>query len=241
MIIDTHCHIDLYPDPNLVIEEIVKDGAITVGMTNLPSHFKMGYLHTRGLKKIRLSLGLHPLMASSHTKEFPLFMKCLDMTSYIGEVGLDFSRDGINTKSIQINSFDKVLKAVSKKPKILSIHSRKAEKEVLQMLNEHKINNAIFHWYSGSLKLIDEIIKSGYYFSINTEMIKSKNGQKIINRIPKEFILTETDGPFVSHNGRLVKSSDINLIIKYLNSQLKIENMEEQIFNNYMRLIEKIK
>ena len=241
MIVDTHCHFDLYPNPKEVIDELEKNEIITIGMTNLPSHFKMGYPHTRNLKKVRLSLGLHPLMASSHAKEFPLFMKCLDMTSYIGEVGLDFSKDGIATKNTQLDSFEKILKAVSNKNKILSIHSRLAEKEVLGMLRKYKIENAIFHWYSGGLKLIDEIIDSGYYFSINTAMIKSVNGQKIIKRIPKEFILTETDGPFIEVNNRIVKSSDITIVINYLNKVFKSKQMENQIVENYMKLVQKIK
>ena len=241
MIIDTHCHLDLYPNPNSVINELEKHGIIVIGMTNLPSHFKMGYPHTRNLKKIRLALGLHPLMASNHIKELPLFLKYLNMTSYIGEIGLDFSKEGIATKNIQIDSFEKILKAVSNKKKILSIHSRRAEKEVLQMLQKYKIENAIFHWYSGGLQLIDEIVESGYYFSVNIEMIKSSKGQKIINRIPKEHLLTETDGPFINHNKRTVKSSDINVIIEYLNNCPELEKMEKQIFENYMTIVEKIK
>jgi TatD DNase family protein len=241
MIIDTHCHLDLYPNPYSVINELERLGIITIGMTNLPSHFKMGYPHVKNLKKIRLALGLHPLMASNHSQELPLFMKYVDYTSYIGEIGLDFSKDGIATKNIQLDSFEKILKAVSNKKKILSIHSRLAEKEVLIMLRKHKIENAIFHWYSGGLKLIDEIIDSGYYFSINTAMIKSINGQKIIKRIPKEFILTETDGPFIEVNQRIVTSSDINIVINYLNKVFKSKQMENQIVQNYMKLLRKIK
>ena len=241
MIVDTHCHFDLYPNPKEVINELEKSGIITIGMTNLPSHFKMGYPHIKNLKKIRLALGLHPLMASSHSQELPHFIKYLDYTSYIGEVGLDFSKEGIATKSIQLDSFEKVLQAVSNKKKIISIHSRGAEKVVLQMLQKYKIENAIFHWYSGGLKLIDEIIDSGYYFSINTAMIKSVNGQKIIKRIPKEFILTETDGPFIEVNNRIVKSSDITIVIDYLNKVFKSKQMENQIVENYMKLVRKIK
>jgi TatD DNase family protein len=241
MIIDTHCHLDLYPNPYSVIDELEKTGIIIIGMTNLPSHFKMGYPHIKNLKKTRLALGLHPLMASNHSQELPLFMKYLDYTSYIGEIGLDFSKDGIATKNTQLDSFEKILKAVSNKNKILSIHSRLAEKEVLDMLRKYKIENAIFHWYSGGLKLIDEIIDSGYYFSINTAMIKSVNGQKIIKRIPKEFILTETDGPFIEVNNRIVKSSDITIVLDYLNKVFKSKQMENQIVENYMKLVRKIK
>jgi TatD DNase family protein len=241
MIVDTHCHFDLYPNPKEVINELERLGIITIGMTNLPSHFKMGYPHIQNLKKTRLALGLHPLMALNHSQELPDFIKYLDYTSYIGEVGLDFSKDGIATKSIQINSFKKVLQAVSNKQKIISIHSRGAEKEVLQMLKKYKIENAIFHWYTGGLKLIDEIVSLGYHFSINTAMIKSANGQKNINRIPKEHILTESDGPFIKHNNRVVKSSDITIVIDYLNKVFKSNQMEKQIVENYMKLVRKIK
>tara|TARA_R110000868_G_scaffold8606_9_gene44330 strand:+ start:1298 stop:2023 length:726 start_codon:yes stop_codon:yes gene_type:complete len=241
MIIDTHCHIDLYSKPNSIISELEKQGIITIGMTNLPSHFRMGYSHTRNLKNIRLALGMHPLMVSSHIKEIPLFMEYLNLTSYIGEVGLDFSKEGISTKNIQLDIFERILNAISNKKKLLSLHSKNAEKEVLNMLKKHKIKNAIFHWYSGGLKLIDEIVEAGYYFSINTAMIKSVKGQKIIDRIPKEYILTETDGPFIIYNNRIVKSSDIKVIIDFLDKQKNFNQMEKQIFENYMRLIKKIK
>ncbi|MDO6819496.1 Qat anti-phage system TatD family nuclease QatD [Zobellia sp. 1_MG-2023] len=241
MIVDTHCHFDLYPNPKEVINDLERLGIITIGMTNLPSHFKMGYPHIKNLKKIRLALGLHPLMASNHSQELPFFMKYLDYTSYIGEIGLDFSKDGIATKSIQIDSFEKVLQAVSNKQKIISIHSRGAEKEVLQMLQKYKIENAIFHWYTGGLKLIDEIVSLGYLFSVNTAMIKSTNGQKIIKRIPKEHILTESDGPFIKHNNRVVKSSDITIVINYLNKVVESTEMEKQITENFMKLVQKIK
>lgn len=241
MIIDTHCHLDLYPNPNSLIMELEKQNVFTIGMTNLPSHFKMGFHHTRNFKKIRLALGMHPLMASSHSEEFPLFFQYLKMTSYIGEIGLDFSKEGIETKDIQINSFEKILEAVSKEKKILSIHSRNAEKDVLDMLQKFNIQNAIFHWYSGGLKLIDEIVDSGYYLSINTAMMKSEKGKKIIDRIPKENILTETDGPFIKHNYRIVKSTDVKSIIEFLNSRGNLENMEKQISGNFMRLVNNLK
>jgi len=241
MIIDTHCHIDLYPNPNSVIAELEKNGIIAIGMTNLPSHFIQGYPHVRNLKRIRLALGLHPLMAKNHLKELPLFIKHLDATSYIGEVGLDFSKQGIGTKDIQIKSFERILEAVSNKQKILSIHSRGAEKEVLQLLQEYKIENAIFHWYTGGLKLIDEIVNLGYHFSVNTAMIKSASGQKIISRIPKESILTESDGPFIKQNNRIVESSDISIVIDYLNRVFKSNQIENQIVKNYMKLVQKIR
>ena len=136
MILDTHCHIDLYKNPYEILQECEINNIIVLAVTNLPSHFEMGYPHTLPFKRIRLALGLHPLNALEHGDEFQLFVKNLSKTSYIGEVGLDFSREGFKTKEIQLNSFTKILKLISNKNKILTLHSRRAEKEVFNLLQE---------------------------------------------------------------------------------------------------------
>ncbi|MET3127156.1 TatD DNase family protein [Arcicella rosea] len=243
MIIDTHCHIDLYSNPHLIANECEKEGIIVIGMTNLPSHFEMGFPHLLSFKKVRLALGLHPLYAENHLKEYGRFMKNLEKTSYIGEVGLDFSKEGIATKEIQIESFNFILNAVTDKKKVLSIHSRQAEKETLELLIKYNISNAIFHWYSGSVKLIDKIIDSGYYFSINPAMIGSKSGQAIIKAIPKENVLTESDGPFIEVQKRVVHSNDIKYVIDYLSKlwNVSYEETETIIYRNFRRIIDKLR
>lgn len=227
--IDTHCHIDLYDDPIQIIKECEHLGLMTIGMTNLPSHFKIGYKHLTNYKKVRLALGMHPLYADSHKKEIDLFIECLNKTSYIGEIGLDFSKEGVETKELQIETFKTILKLLKGKDKILSIHSRKAESEVLNFLVEYDIQSAIFHWYSGPIKLIDEIIKAGYFFSINPAMIKSKSGQEIIRRIPLTKVLTESDGPFIQHNGKSIKPQMsiwlLHTLRKFLNYRSKLLNL----------------
>jgi len=59
--IDTHCHIDIYNDPMAIALECERNGVVTIAMTNLPSHFEMGYSHLKNLSKVRLALGMHPL------------------------------------------------------------------------------------------------------------------------------------------------------------------------------------
>jgi len=237
--IDTHCHIDLYDDPIQVANECEKLGIITIGMTNLPSHFEMGFNHLLTFKKVRLALGMHPLHAESHKKEFPSFIRNISKTSYIGEIGLDFSREGIATKEIQIQTFTQILLALAGQNKILSLHSRKAEREILKLLIEHDIKLAIFHWYSGPVSLIDEMVRAGYFFSINTAMIKSKSGQEIISRIPMEHLLTESDGPFIGINDRPVRPVDLKLVLQYLSvvRNISIDIVQKTIDQNFASLI----
>ena len=228
MIIDTHCHFDMMPNPEAYISAREKMGDIVIGMTNLPSHFRMGQPHLKGYKHIRLALGFHPLLAAERRKELTLFKQFVDQTSYIGEIGLDFSKEGIATKEEQINVLCEVLATLHGKRKIVSVHSRKAEKELLDLLCEYEMQNVIFHWYSGSVDLIPDILNKGYYFSINEAMCRSKNGQSIIERIPSDRILTETDAPY---NNKV----NINQVLTVLNMKGR------DVYANFKRLLDNLK
>lgn len=231
--IDAHCHFDIAKNPEKYISDNEKRQIVTIGMTNLPSHFQMGINHVRRYKYIQLALGLHPLMAKEHAKEYSKFSQYINKTSYIGEVGLDFSREGFATKKIQIRSFEFVLDCIKDKSKIISLHSRRAEKDILDMLIDKNINNAIFHWYSGSLSTLHKIIDLGYYFSTNSAMIQSDNGKKILSNIPKEQMLTETDYPFI-------ENSNIAYVYQYLAQLWKSSVLEvEQIIDlNFKRVLQ---
>lgn len=242
--IDTHCHIDLYKNPKDILDICENKRIIVFSMTNLPSHFEMGLPFFQNKKHARIALGMHPLYAILHKNEFSKFEKNLSNTSYIGEIGLDFSREGVVTKDIQLASFDRILRLVSDKKKILSLHSRKAEKEVFELLMKYKIQNAIFHWYSGGLNLINDISDAGYYFSINPAMIKSISGQKIIAKIPKDNILTETDGPFVKRGiDEPLLPGEVEEVIVYLSKiwNIPIDEVQNIITINFRRLINDLK
>lgn len=228
MIIDTHCHFDMIPNPEWYIRERELTGNIVIGMTNLPSHFQMGVEHVKTLRYVRLALGMHPLLAKEGQKELALFRRYVDQTSYIGELGLDFSRVGYSTRDLQIRILRDVLSALKGKKKIISVHSRRAETELLGLLTEYDIKNVIFHWYTGPVGLIDKILDRGYYFSVNEAMCQSKNGQAILKKIPKERILTETDAPY---NER----TDIRKVLQYL------EMSEEDVYHNLMCLLNNLK
>ena len=228
--IDTHCHFDMMPNPETYIRERERQGDIVIGMTNAPSHFQMGYQHVKKFKRIRLALGFHPLLAHELQDELPLFEQLINKTSYVGEIGLDFSREGIATKEIQIKSLERILSILSGKNKIISVHSRKAEPMLLSLLKAYNVKNVIFHWYTGDLSLIPDILNEGYFFSINEAMISNAKGKKIIDILPSSRILTETDSPF---NRR----SNLNNVYSYLN---EIGFTEHIIYNNLKGLIEKL-
>lgn len=227
MLIDTHCHFDMMSDPVLYIDKAEKKGDILLGMTNLPSHFQMGFPHIKGYRNIRLALGYHPQIVSTAKNELQLFDQLVDQTSYIGEIGLDFSPNFVSSKSNQLSVLRQILSSLKGKNKIVSVHSRGAEKELLELLTEYEINNVIFHWYSGSIKNIPAILDRGYYFSINEAMILSANGKKTIAAIPKNRILTESDAPFN-------KKCSMEKVLQYTGMT------ESEVYSNFRTLLQKI-
>lgn len=226
--IDTHCHFDMIPNPEDYITRQELLGNTIIGMTNLPSHFKMGRPYIQGFRHIRLALGYHPLYAATHKNEIRLFIQQSKYTSYIGEIGLDFSREGVATKSEQMSLLDELLSSIDYSKKIVSVHSRGAEKELLTSLKKHQVKNVIFHWYSGPLSLINDIIDAGYYFSINEYMTLSKNGESIIQHIPHNRIITETDAPYN-------RKSSLQNATEYLNT------LGVDIDINFKELLRKIR
>lgn len=227
MIIDTHCHFDMMDCPEQYIDNIENKGDIVIGMTNLPSHFDMGINHVKGYRHVRLALGFHPHFASEHQNELSLFRNYIDSTSYVGEIGLDYSNEYIATKDAQIVNLRSILSILKHKKKIISVHSIGAETELFELLQEYGIKNVIFHWYSGKLSLIESIVKEGYFFSINEKMTLSKVGMNIISRIPKERILTETDSPF--NNKANIRTALRNIGMS-----------EQEVYTNFKSILSKI-
>lgn len=214
--VDSHCHIDRYDDPAAVMRRAEAANVVTVAVTELPSAFQRLSVRLGRRRLFRLALGMHPLrVATAGPMELALFAQLLDRVDYVGEVGLDRSRDGRPSFPQQVKVFEGLLQHARLKDKILTVHSRGAEKETIQCLAAAEVT-AILHWYSGSLTHIDTAVEAGLWFSVNSAMLRSKNGQRIIRSIPRERIVTETDGPYVKVGGQASEPRDIPRIVNDL-------------------------
>ncbi|MDQ7839156.1 MAG: Qat anti-phage system TatD family nuclease QatD [Thermodesulfobacteriota bacterium] len=244
--IDVHCHIDLYSDPLKAASKAEINGIRTIAVTNLPSHFEMGYKYLKNFKRVRLALGLHPLMVKQNEGELQRFKRLLEKTNYVGEVGLDFSEHGRENQNVQRDSLRFVFECVKGKQKFISLHSRSAEGSILEMLEEFGIERAVFHWYTGTMNALEKVVKQGHFFSVNTSMIKSKNGRRIIENIPRERILTESDGPYIKIEGKTIGPVDMKITLKGLAEiwNLPVEAAEKQVDSNFdtlLRVLDKLR
>lgn len=233
--IDSHCHFDMMENPEEYIARMDRLGHTVIGMTNRPCFFKEGSKHIKPYKRIRLALGLHPLQLDHIDGDLIEFEEQADRTSYIGEVGLDFSSEGKRTKDKQVACFEEILGILSCRRKILSVHSRQSERTVLDLLDLFYQENVIFHWYSGSQELIPEIVEHGYYFSVNEAMFCSSHGRELIQRMPKDRVLTESDAPYNSR-------ADIKNAIDALAEMWKMSSNDvgKVIEDNFSMLLKRI-
>ena len=241
--LDSHCHLDRYEDAQAVAAEAARRGVFTIAVTNLPSHFRAGVPHVRRFAKVRLALGLHPLVAADHAREISDFEALLSTTSFVGEVGLDYSQEGKATKARQLESMRHVARLIGHSPKVVSLHSRGAEGDVLSVLDQFRVKRAIFHWYSGSLTTLEAVIAAGHLLSVNPAMVKSGKGREIIAQIPRTQVLSETDGPYVNVGGVAAKPWDVALVEQYLAKVWNVpaDQTRAQLWSNFMDVVSQVK
>ncbi|BAD66617.1 conserved hypothetical protein [Shouchella clausii KSM-K16] len=237
---DVHMHLDLYEDTEKIINQILNYKSYTIAVTNLP------YLYDRAINKfgeqryLRFALGLHPELLEQFPEQIPYFFERLEYCRYIGEIGLDFGKNNYKSKMLQIDTFEKIIKTCGKfENKILSVHSRKAEKEVIDIIGSHFNGKIILHWYSGNMTELSRAIRNNYYFSINGDMLASKRGRDIVNKIPLERILIESDAPFTKDTRENYNILYINNLISNLSNIKKIDKhkMSNILKGNFSRLL----
>lgn len=214
MLIDTHCHVDRFTDPHAIVRSCDEAKVFTVAVTHLPSHFQMAVDALLDSRYVRPALGFHPLAIQTGPDDFQVFRSYFENAQFIGEIGLDYSPVGLKTKEIQLRVFREVVECLANTPKIATIHTKKSAADVISVLKEHQFTDAILHWYSDSTAVLKDAVRAGFYFSINSAMLCSKSGQKVLELVPKSRILTETDGPYIKVGSKPVCPLDVAEIVE---------------------------
>ncbi|QMT32842.1 TatD family hydrolase [Conchiformibius steedae DSM 2580] len=196
---DMHCHLDLYTNPQYVAKRCKDENLYVLSVTTTPKAWYRTSLLAKDCPRIRTALGLHPQLAHERWQELELFDALLNQTRYVGEIGLDGGKEFKTHWRNQLKVFRHILRSSAKSGgKILSIHSRMSANAVLDELSQVNDNLPILHWFSGTKQQIKRASEMGCYFSVGPAMLSSKQGYALVQLMPIEKILIETDGPFGS-------------------------------------------
>lgn len=202
--IDFHCHLDLYDNPVFVAEEAARRGIYVLSVTTTPTAFEGTCALAPPNSRIRTALGLHPELAAKRAHELPLFEQLLPQTCYVGEIGLDGSAPHRASLDQQAGILTDILGITAKAGgRVMSLHSRGATTLLLDVLAvEPRAGTPVLHWFSGSPREVMRAAEQGCWFSVGSPMLGSAKGRAAISAMPRDRVLTETDGPFGTVNGR---------------------------------------
>lgn len=230
---DTHMHVDLYKNTKEVISYIEKNKSYTIAVTNLPILYEKYCRQYQNLKYVRFALGLHPELAFQYKEQIPLMIEQIKLAKYIGEVGLDYVTTNSDNRETQRIAFRKLIEQCDKYGgKILSVHSRRAVKDVLSIIGDSFNGKVVLHWFSGTPRELMTAVKYGYYFSVNSDMINSKNGIELIKNMPLDRILLESDAPFTKDT----KSNySLDFILKVEEGLSKIKGIDTEYVNQILK------
>lgn len=235
---DTHVHFDLNSMMDKNLKYVEKNEIYSIVMTTIPSQFNKLKKYNN-YNHIRIALGFHPELIYEYKNNIPFMWELINEAKYIGEVGLDYTTKDLENKKCQkefmINLISRL--SESKQSKILSIHSRKAESDMLSIIPKNRNFKIILHWYSGPLYLIDKFNEKDVYFSFNHKQLATKKGVEILKRIPLKKILLESDYPFTTINNSEYSLDSLVLTVKYIGEILKIKNAKELCSQNFNDLI----
>ena len=221
--IDSHCHLDHEPlisDLKNVIQRSKNVGIhklLTIS-TSIESFNKVKEIVNKD-EIIYGTIGIHPHEADKNNINLDFFTKNLSENKKIigiGETGLDFYYDN-SDKNKQIESFKIHINAALNADIPLIIHSRNAEEETFNILNDYKDKRLkiLMHCFTGSQSFAEQLLKFNCYFSASG-IITFKNSvdlQKTFKFLPLNRILIETDSPFlapVPNRGKKNEPSFIN-------------------------------
>ena len=237
--IDSHCHLDHEPlfkniaqiinrSKEVGIKKLLTICTTLEGFNNIKNILKLDEI-------IYGTFGIHPHETKTNIVTKNVIVENINQNHKligIGETGLDFYYNH-SDKEKQIESFNQHIEAAIELKLPLIVHSRNAEEETFEILNEYKNKNPkiLMHCFTGSYVFFKKMEKLNSYFSASGIITfnNSSDLQKTFTKIPNNKLLVETDSPFlapVPMRGKTNEPSFIKYTLKKLADLKKINEIE---------------
>ena len=245
MFTDTHLHIfkEYYDNIDVVIENAKKN--------NINKYINNGVDTKTNKEVISLTkiydgmygaIGIHPENVDNYEESDLDFISenlYHEKIIAIGEIGLDYHYTKDN-KDKQIELFERELKMAEDNNLPVIIHSRESTLDTINTLKKYKVKGVI-HSFSGSLETAKEYIKMGYLLGINGVItFKNSKLKDVIKEIPLDYIILETDSPYLTpepFRGKKNEPAHILEIANYIANlkNISLEDLSRIIENNVKR------
>jgi TatD DNase family protein len=250
MLIDVHCHANLYLNLDRIVNEAENEGVSKIIAVSMSAKSLERVIDvSKKYSQIYPALGIHPeeVRMNKEIADQLDSVRCYinnhkEEICAIGEIGLDhhFVKEE-DLYPLQRTIFEKMLDLAQKLNLPVNLHTKGAEKEIFDLLPSYDLPNANIHWYSGPEQFLKQGIDRGYYFSITPAISYSTAVRNVVSMVNEERLLLESDGP-VKYSGAAGTPS---MVRNVLDSVSKIKGidpslLEEKILNNKKQIFPKI-
>lgn len=180
--LDAHAHLDVRKHPRPYRES----GFVLAQTMSLAEAERT---RSRRDARVAFGVGCHPRLVQAHAAfDEARFVRLLAGTPLVGEVGLDAgSRVPLET---QLATLHAILRVVVETPRIVSLHSHRSTRAILDVLRDTPIAAPILHSWTGSARETSDAVELGCYFSVHSAVARRTAWR---TRVPLDRILLESD------------------------------------------------
>lgn len=240
MLVNAHDHLPFYKENLGQALAIIQEKEI---FTLAVSQDKEDFLKQKEAFKdnplVACGLGIHPWSVDGSTDLTgleDLFPAC----DFIGEVGLDFyweKREEFYDRQVEVLAY--FIQKAGEYQKVLNLHTKGGEEKLLDMLQENQAYGHLIHWYSGPLDLVPAFLDLGSYFTISVDVGRSEKTDQLIDLLPLDRILTESDGPTSLDwvRGEYGWPDSVEEVLAYIAKRKKVplQVLENQVEENFFQ------
>ena len=227
-LIDTHAHLDEIENLEQAIAEIRAANIIAIIGVGSDYESNQEVLHLARVYRdfVYPAIGLHPgrLKYSEIDRNLEFIEAHISQAVGVGEVGLDYHKRirAIAEKDLQKYVLKKIFKIAKAYKKPVIIHSRYAWRDALSLVEEAGLQEAVFHWYTGTSSVLRDIVSQGYFISATPAVEYHEEHRRAIKEIPLDRLLLETDSPVIYRRGSELeyeaKPTDVLRVLKVVAS-----------------------
>lgn len=198
MLIDAHCHFDAYTgqELDLALAETQENNILTLATSMDPEGYARTKMISRNNPLIFPCFGIHPWNAHKYADTLKNYSSQILESLILGEIGLDFHfvKDA-SLYPLQRKVLEYFLREANEQKKLVNLHTKGAENDILEYLHQYQLDHFIIHWYSGPLDLVERFLALGAIFTIGVAVLDTKHVRKLASILPADRLLTETDNP----------------------------------------------
>lgn len=237
--IDTHAHLDHVEDVERALEEAHQSGVVGVVAVGIDLKANKRNLEIKKATKnpkVSVALGMHPQSLEEISDEdiesnLNFIRKNISEAVAVGEIGLDFwykwAKKNENKKNLQKSVFERQLDLAREFDLPAVIHSRGSWRDCLDLTKKAKVKRAVFHWYTGPVDVLDEILSCGYFISAGPALLYSPPLKIAIERAPIGQVLIETDCPVFYGEGASGFRAGPKDVLKALGYYTELKHMDK--------------